>query len=718
MGSSMDLPGAEIARAGRRQFARSFAACAAVLAWPSPRAAVAGEPADDSQLATPKEATPRVGPSRVARAPVYESVVRAPAERTEKPREDQSASASVLTTDRTPRSQESLPLLLTELPGVTVQRLGGPGALATLSLRGSATNQVLVYSDGVPLASAATGTIDVGLIPLSAVDRIEVYRGSSPLAFGTSALGGVVALTTAAPNESGVAAHAGGGSFGTRFVGGQAAWAVPRLRLLGRLNRFTSDGDFRYRTDDGTVFSPGDDRTEVRRNADLQQIDAQVRAEADLPGRRQLTTALAFLDRAAGLPSSGTVQALAARLGTRRLTGSLSYHGRDDLGPGGLLRATVYTLVGEQRFDDPLGEVALVATSTRDQSTTVGSTLVATRPLGRYLRLSSVLDGRHERFTPSDALAATAASVPGTRTQGSVGLEADVWAPPLALDVLPSVRLEAAHDEVLDLDRFGRRATTPRTDDRLLPVARLGLVQRPHERLALRANAGAYARLPTLAERYGNGGVILGNPALEPERGLTADLGAGLDGGDAPTRVSADVAAFASTATNLITFQKGSYQARYRNVGRARILGVEAAATLVVRHHARLTAQGTWLDARDRSGLSSSDGRRLPHRPVLRALVRPELRALPLGRSLRLGLYADADVTGTTYMDPANLIATPTRASFGAGASLDHGASGLRVVLSAYNLLDSPATDFLYFPLPGRSAFLTLHYSSHTKETL
>jgi iron complex outermembrane receptor protein len=695
MGSSMDQPGAEIARAGRRHFIRPcVAACAAVTAWSTP-------------------------PARGAEAPpIYESVVRAPATPAVRPREDQTAAASVVTTDRTPRSQESLPLLLAELPGVTVQRLGGPGSLATLSLRGSTSNQVLVTSDGVPLASAATGTVDVAMIPLSALDRLEVYRGSSPLAFGGSAMGGVVALTTVAPRESGLAAHAGSGSFGTRFGGVQGAWAGPRLRLLGRANLFSSDGDFRYRTDDGTVFSPGDDRSEVRRNADLGQIDALARAEVDLPGRRQLATALAFLDRDAGLPSTGAVQAVEARLGTRRLTGSLSYDGRDDLGPGGRVRATAYTLVGEQRLDDPRGEVAFVPTRARDHSTTAGGTFYAARPFGRYVRLAGVLDGRHERFAPSDALAGTAASVPGTRTHGAVGLEADLWAPRLALDVLPSLRLEAAHDDVLDLDLFGRRATTPRSDDRLLPIARLGLVQRPHERLALRANAGAYARLPTLAERYGNGGVILGNPALLPERGLTADLGAALDEGSAPTRVSVDVAAFASTATDLIAFQKGTYHARFRNVGRARILGLEAAAALVVKEHLRVTAQGTWLDARDRSGLSASDGRRLPHRPVLRALVRPEVRALPVGRALRAGLYADADVTGRTYMDPANLIATPTRVLFGAGASLDHRASGLRAVLSAYNLLDSPATDFLYFPLPGRSAFLTLHYSSHAKETL
>src|SRR5687767_3366443 len=115
--------GAEIAR-GHSHFVRSCpAALAAGLAW--------------------------LSASTGAAAP-YESVVTAPPRDAESPREDASASASVVTADRTPRSGEDLPQVLSELPGVTVTRTGGLGSLSTLSIRGSAANQVAVYLDGVP----------------------------------------------------------------------------------------------------------------------------------------------------------------------------------------------------------------------------------------------------------------------------------------------------------------------------------------------------------------------------------------------------------------------------------------------------------------------------------------------------------------------------------------------------------------------------------------
>src|SRR5439155_8855741 len=160
-----------------------------------------------------------------AEAQTYETVVVAPRP-AQQPLEDEAASASVITSDRTPRSGETLPQLLSELPGVSVTRLGGLGAMATLSLRGSAPNQVAVYVDGVPLNSATWGSVDIGSLPVADIERIEVYRGMSPTSFGGSAMGGIVSLTSRAPNATGSAAYAGGGVFGTGFGGGTLSWVA------------------------------------------------------------------------------------------------------------------------------------------------------------------------------------------------------------------------------------------------------------------------------------------------------------------------------------------------------------------------------------------------------------------------------------------------------------------------------------------------------------
>src|SRR6185436_7462950 len=241
------------------------------------------------------------------------------------------------------RSGETLPQLLSELPGVTVTRLGGLGALATLSLRGSAANQVAVYVDGVPLNSAVWGGVDVGALPIADVDRIEVYRGMSPTAFGSSAIGGIVSLESRAPEQSGLAAYAGGGSFRTGFGGAQASWAGRRVRLYLGAHYLGSRGDFIYYDDNHTPAEPGDDEpNRVRENNALEQLDGLARAAVPLAGRRQLLATLSFFGRDKGLAPYGSYEAQGASLGTRRFLGSVRYDSRDDLGPGGRLRVTAY----------------------------------------------------------------------------------------------------------------------------------------------------------------------------------------------------------------------------------------------------------------------------------------------------------------------------------------------------------------------------------------
>ena len=49
---------------------------------------------------------------------------------------------------------------------------------------------------------------------------------------------------------------------------------------------------------------------------------------------------------------------------------------------------------------------------------------------------------------------------------------------------------------------------------------------------------------------------------------------------------------------------------------------------------------------------------------------------------------------------------------FGAGGNIEAPQWGLRLVASAHNLANTPVVDFTGYPLPGRSVFLTLQWST------
>jgi Outer membrane cobalamin receptor protein len=643
--------------------------------------------------------------------PVYETVVVAEAE--QRARQDDAASSSVVTSARTPRSAEDLPQLLSELPGVSVTRLGGLGSMATLSLRGSSANQVEVYFDGVPLSAASGGGVDIGLIPVVDLDSVEVYRGMSPIGFGTSAMGGIVSLSSAAATDSGVRAYAGGGSFGTQFAGVQARWAGRNLRALASVNGLGSVNDFTYRNDNATPFNTSDDSVSRRQNNALRQIDGLAHVVGFLPGQRQIWGTASFLHRDQGVPPAGSVTANGASLGTDRSIATAAYDSRDDLGPGSSLRAQLYNVATWQRLDDPYGDLSGGAsTQTHDLSTSSGATLAGSKPLAGWLKLSTLADGRYERFDPSSALPGAASIPPGSRVSGAGGVEARMVTQTLRLAVIPSLRLEAAKDTITRPERYRLMGADSQPATYWLPNARLALVQWASEQVTLRANLGRYGRLPSLIERYGNTGLLLGNPDLVPESGTSADVGANWSRVGERLRLSLDGALFAAWARDLIYFRQVGPYMRPGNVGRARILGAETSATIDWRRRFRFFGQTTFTDARDQEDVSGSYGKQLPNRPRLRAYARPELRNLRLAGRWRWGLYADLDATSGNYLDSANLVEVNPRVLFGAGGQVEAPHWGLRLVASAYNLANTPVVDFTGYPLPGRSIFLTLQWST------
>jgi iron complex outermembrane receptor protein len=652
----------------------------------------------------------------LAETPVYETVVVATPTSAEAPREDRAASASVITQDRTPRAAESVPQLLSEQAGATVTRLGGMGSTATVSLRGSTANQVLVYVDGVPYNTATGGGVDLGAIPLGDVERIEIYRGMSPIGFGASAIGGVVSITTAVPSDNRVELESGGGSFGTYYGGARAAWNLRTWHFYSGVHVLSSEGNFPYADSQGTALNPADDVATRRRNNDLHQIDGSAKAVLDLPGDRRLTASVIVFDRHQGLPGTASLANPDARLDTLRATGILAFESNQDSGLFGRLRATAYGNYDLTHFRDLDFQINSSETDAHDRTLTAGATLNWRRLTRPWLILSGVFDARFDRFLPSDTVSTGLSGAPATRLFAASGLEGDVWIQPITLDIIASFRIEAAREDTSGRTLFDKFQPTSGEVTHLLPIPRLSLVKELGAWLALRANGGRYARLPSTIELYGNTGYLQGNPTLVPESGFNGDLGPVVCWKRGTNSLSWSTALFASLADHLIQYQFGNGRARAYNVGSARILGLESSAVLALGGHARLTLAGTFTDARDTSSIPADNGRQLPLRPRYRLYARPEWRALQLSEHTQLGLYADLDITGGNYTDPTNLNRVAPRLLFGAGVYADLPAN-LSLRLSAQNLGNSPIYDLVNYPLPGREVYVTLAWSSANNKT-
>jgi vitamin B12 transporter len=134
-------------------------------------------------------------------APVVVTATRVPTPETDIP-------AGVTVIDRQTietRGYNTLVDALQAVPGLRVSPSGGPGGVASVFIRGTNSDHVLVLRDGMPIndASDPSAQFNFGVDTLADVERIEIIRGPMAAVYGSSAIGGVINLITRRGTQQG-----------------------------------------------------------------------------------------------------------------------------------------------------------------------------------------------------------------------------------------------------------------------------------------------------------------------------------------------------------------------------------------------------------------------------------------------------------------------------------------------------------------------------------
>lgn len=98
--------------------------------------------------------------------------------------------------------------------GVKVREDGGVGSDFELSINGLSGNSVRYFIDGMPLSMKGTSA-SLANLPVSSIERVEIYKGVVPASLGADALGGAVNIITRQNRKSYLDASYGIGSFHT-----------------------------------------------------------------------------------------------------------------------------------------------------------------------------------------------------------------------------------------------------------------------------------------------------------------------------------------------------------------------------------------------------------------------------------------------------------------------------------------------------------------------
>ncbi len=485
---------------------------------------------------------------------------------------------------------------LREVPGVDVVQSGGEGAVASVFLRGSNSNQTLVLVDGVRVNSPYFGGYDFSALTTEDVDRIEVVRGPFSALYGSDALGGVIQIFTRPPAS-------GAEGEGTVEVG-NAARRGGSLRGSTSSGPLSVSGSYRY---DGVE---GD-----RVNSDWRERNGSLRVRLQPLGSFEAEVAAAILDGEGGVPGAVGSETPRARGRTReeRISLPLSFQPA----PGHEATVLVAQVVSKPSYrnpDDPFFGVS---------DTDARTLQVRATESWRTPRQTLVAFATWERWEVTSGGSAGSALDRARSRIGGVGVQ-------------ESTRIgrgwSASGGIRIDLHSEFGRAVSPRASLSWLS---------PTSRWKVRASAGSAFRAPSLGELYYPQS---GNPELRPERSASYEVGVERYAGGG----RAEASLFWNEFRDLIVFDFESL--KDQNVGRARTRGVELAWQRPLPGSLSLDAGYAWLQATD-----LGTGTDLPRRPRHRAFValtsHPAPDLLLTARVTFVGRRTD--VGPTTAEDPS-----------------------------------------------------------------
>ncbi|HEX8308974.1 MAG TPA: TonB-dependent receptor [Allosphingosinicella sp.] len=476
-------------------------------------------------------------------------------------------------------------------PGVSVAVSGAQGSLTQIRIRGAEANHSLLFVDGIAFNDPASGN-EARFETVAADDltRMEIVRGPQSALWGSEALGGVIAVEGADP-LSGTSLSASG-EYGSRDLrrghvglvagGGEAGVAASVTGL-------SSDGIdiFGGGAGDRDGFSNLSARLKAAvrpvRDSEIGIVGHYIRAKSEFDG-----TPAPLFQRADTLDSS------LAELGAARAWARLGLAADSPWSvelDGQYLHSSNRNRNGEQPLNRTLAD-----------RLRIGGKLVRRFFAGGARHaLIAAAEREDESFAALDQAVFFASDQ--RRSRGRTAYVAEwraQWGSAFSTDL--AVRRD-------DFNRFEDSTNL-----------RAAVVARPIDRLRLHAAYGEGIAQPTFFDLYGfDPTSFVGNPDLTPERSRGLEAGAAWEG----RHLGLSATAFSNRLSGEIVEDFSTFPFTVRNAdGKSRRRGIELSAEARPAEGLRVSANYTWLDARERrvgAGRGSAEPRRARHSANLAA---------------------------------------------------------------------------------------------------
>jgi len=484
------------------------------------------------------------------------------ADRTATPVAQTGSTVTVITAEDIAKKQAVTALdVIREVPGISSYGNGGMGKLTSLSIRGMGDAYIKILVDGMDVSdvSGAASSYDLTHLLADDIERIEVLRGNQSTLYGSSAIGGVISITTKSGKGSGKAIGGDGGfewgSYGT---------------ARGHVNARGESGGVYYSAGLSGLTTQGFDVSPI--GTDTGESDGYKNRSANLRVGSDLITDLGILDRLNVEALGSTIEAHTEYDGNAtsdndRDIRSVQRSGKVSVSADlfdGLLANTVSAAQSRIRRDYYTNEKR---NNYFDSEITKYEYTGTLKPLDHH---TVVFGADHERqHMQTYSVSPQEITNDGYFANYQIGL----------LDDTLTLTAGARQD---DHSAFGDTTT-----HRATAAYRI-----PDWGTRLHASYGTGFRAPSLYQLYEP---TYGNPNLKAEESRGYDIG--VEQSFLDDRLVIDTTFFNTRLNNAITYDFAT--SKYAQTASARVFGQETSVTAQVSDEVSVTAGHTWMQARD-----------------------------------------------------------------------------------------------------------------------
>ncbi|OQY16316.1 MAG: TonB-dependent receptor [Desulfobacteraceae bacterium 4572_35.1] len=507
------------------------------------------------------------------------------------------------------RGAENVAEALKLLPGIYIQTADNNRSEETVSIRGFEQSDVKILVDGVAIYGQYDHVLDLSLIPVDSIAKITITKGASSVLYGANTMGGVINIVTKqGTSKPQTEISTSFGDYGTQNYSVSHGGSSDEINYWVNYTFRESDG-FRLSSDFDTHGKYGIGTTlnedgGKRNGSDYikQSISAKLGYTPD--DNSQLYLTMNYVNNEKGIPNndwffSDWQQWQLSLVGEHRFSDQLR------------IRTNVFYIDQDNTLKDTdTTNKGWFYKSGRNNYST-GGEVQAFWNVGSNNFLKMGASFTRDNSQHSEAV------TPGASWQDTGEYESDIY----SLAVEDEITINDWLSLVIGTswDYYDPRKAEDDGVDQPVPDAdtsfnpQIGVVITASDATTIHASVGKKTRFPHLKELFSD--LVGGNPDLSPQKTIAYEIGVdyqfspGIDG---------SLAYFYNDVNDLIQrdsiFQGSDYVSYYRNIGSARIQGLEATLNADITAQLHTSFNYTYMLTKDKD-----TGRELPGRPRHRA---------------------------------------------------------------------------------------------------